>query len=459
MSTGILWLRRDLRLTDQPALWEALRRHERVVTVFCFDDRLLGGRHASGARTQFLLESLADLDESLRERGGALVVRRGRPEVELIELARSCGAEGIHLSADVTPFAARRDRRVRDACAAAGIGFQRHPGLFAVDDVLALRTQGGTPFKVFSPFHRRWLAAPRRAVQAVPAAIPLHPDVDTGVLPELAELGLRQEISRPLRGGERPARELWRRFEAEAAGAYGDEGHDDLGREGTSRLSPYLRFGCISPRELEGGASEPFRRQLAWREFYAQLLGHHPQLQRLEFQERLRELPWREPGADFERWTEGRTGYPLVDAGMRQLCSEGWMHNRARLVVGSFLTKHLGIDWRLGEAWFMRLLLDGDPASNNGNWQWIASVGTDPQPVARRLLNPTRQQQRFDPRGSYVRRHVPELAGVPDDALAEPWLMDRERQLACGCEIGVDYPRPIVDHAQARREALARYAR
>jgi deoxyribodipyrimidine photo-lyase len=236
-----------------------------------------------------------------------------------------------------------------------------------------------------------------------------------------------------------------------------------LAGAGVSRLSSYLHFGCVSPREVEhrltgGAGAAAYRRQLCWREFYAHVIGHHPANARSEFQERYRgSIRWSRAKNRFEAWCEGRTGYPAVDAGMRQLRREGWMHNRARLLVGSFLTKDLGIDWRWGERWFMRRLLDGDEVSNNGNWQWIASVGVDPQPAFRRIFNPTRQQERFDPGGDYVRRYVPELAEVPDDYLAEPWRMPDEVQERARCRIGSDYPAPIVDHAAARRDALDRY--
>jgi deoxyribodipyrimidine photo-lyase len=258
------------------------------------------------------------------------------------------------------------------------------------------------------------------------------------------------------------ARERLSRFLADDVRGYG-HGRDALGEDSTSRLSPYLHFGCLSPREIEqrlpgGAGAEAFRRQLCWRDFHHHVLLHFPRNARSEFQERYRgKLSWSRARGRFERWCEGQTGYPLVDAGMRQLRLEGWMHNRARLVVGSFLTKDLGIDWRWGERWFMRLLVDGDEANNNGNWQWIASVGTDPAPVFRRIYNPARQMETHDPNGRYVRRYVPELANVPDEHLREPWTMPEQVQRAAGCVIGEHYPRPIVEHAQARREALERY--
>ena len=447
--TALLWLTRDLRVHDHPALRAALDRCERVVPVFCFDDRLLRGRHASGPRTQFLLECLADLDERL---GGRLVLRRGAPERELPALAREAGARELHFSADSGPFARRRIERV---VRAAGVPAFAHPGLHAVDDL------GERPYRVFTPYHRWWLAEPRREVIDRPRSFGSLPSsVRKGRLPTLAELGLSQKVEEPPPGGETAARERLSRFLRSGLRDYAT-GHDALDRDGTSRLSPYLHFGCLSPREVEERVPDgAFRRQLCWRDYYHHVLLHFPRNARSEFQERYRgSIRWSHAERRFEAWCEGRTGFPLVDAGMRQLRREGWMHNRARLVVGSFLTKDLGIDWRWGERHFMRLLVDGDAANNNGNWQWIASVGVDPQPVYRRIYNPARHMERYDPEGAYVRRYVPELREVPDRSLAEPWTMPEDVQRGCGCVIGRDYPEPIVDHAQARRAALERYAR
>ncbi len=462
-STALVWLRRDLRLHDHPALAAALHDADHVVPVFCFDDALLHGRHASGPRTQFLLECLRELDAGLRERGSRLVVRHGAPAVELRELARAVGATAVHFSADVGPFARRRQREVSRALAADGVECRAHPGLFAVDGLEPIRTAAGDPYTVFTPFHRNWCGQPRRAVLPAPRAVPAPGgSLTAGRLPTLATLGLAQECSDPAPGGEPAGREALARFLAGPVERYAD-GRDLLAGESVSRLSPYLHFGCISPREVEqrlnpGEGAAAFRRQLCWRDFYAHVLGHFPRNARSEHQQRYRgSIRWSHAEQRFEAWCAGRTGFPAVDAGMRQLRREGWMHNRARLLVGSFLTKDLGIDWRWGERWFMRLLIDGDEASNNGNWQWIASVGVDPQPAFRRIFNPARQQERFDPDGAYVRRYVPELERVPDDHLAEPWTMPAEIQERSGCRIGRDYPEPIVDHAQARRQALERY--
>lgn len=384
--TTILWLRRDLRVHDHPALDAARRDAEHLVPVFCFDDRLLHGRHSSGPRTQFLLECLADLDESLRKRGSALVIRHGEPEVEIPKLAAQTNADAVHYSGDVSAFARTRDSRMT------GIQTHEHPGTFVLDDLGSIRTTAGKPYTVFTPFYRSWTEQPRREKRGAPRSLPPLPSgLEPGSLPSLAELGLKQEIEDPrCRGGETNGRRAL--------------------RDGSAPLSPYLHFGCLSPRETEGRVSAEVRRQLCWRDFFAHVLLHFPDNSHQEHQARYRgTIRWSHARKRFEAWCEGRTGYPLVDAAMHQLRREGFMDNRARMIVGSFLTKDLGIDWRWGERHFMSLLLDGDQASNNGNWQWIASVGVDPQPVWRRVFNP----------------------GPAEN--------------------------PIVDHAAARREALERY--
>jgi deoxyribodipyrimidine photo-lyase len=381
MTTAIVWFRRELRVHDHPALHAAVAEADRVIPFFCLDDRILHGRNASGPRTQFMLECLADLDQSLRDRGAALVIRHGNPKEEL----RKLGADAVHFT-----------------------GPNGHPGLTVVDDVGAMK-----PYVVFSPFHRAWEREPRREVLAPPRRVTLPDGIDPGRIPSLRELGLEQEVDDPLGGGE-------------------TEGRKRLG--GKPQLSPYLHFGCVSPREAEERApDDDYRRRLAWRDFYHQVLLNHPANARQEFQERYRgTLQWEDDPEALQAWKDGRTGYPLVDAGMRQLKREGWMPNKVRLVVASFLTKQLGIDWREGERHFMRLLIDGDQANNNGNWQWITSVGVDPAPYFRRLYNPTRQMETLDPNGEYVRRYVPELGTA-------------------------DYPEPIVDQREARERAIERY--
>jgi len=462
MRTAIVWLRRDLRLRDHPAFRSALESSDRIVPFYCLDDSLLHGRHSSGPRTQFLLECLQELDRELRERGSGLVVRRGDPAGELIRLAREVGAQHVHATDDVGPFARRRDDRVRRLLGRAAVELHRHPGLNAVD-VSTVSTKAGRPFTVFSPFFRAWLEAERRPVLRAPAEIaPMPPAVRKGRIPALRALGLEQEVDEPPPGGEAVARRSLDRFLAGPVSSY-DTDRDDLGADRTSRLSPYLHFGCVSPRQIEerlgrGSGPAAYRRQLAWRDFHHHVLLHHPRNARSELQDRYRgRIRWSRAQRPFDAWREGRTGFPLVDAGMRQLRREGWMHNRARLVVGSFLTKHLGIDWRWGERHFMSLLVDGDEANNNGNWQWIASVGTDPQPAFRRIYSPARHQERFDPDNHYVRRYVRELRTVPERYIREPWTMPADVQQQIGCVIGEDYPAPVVEQTLAREEALERY--
>jgi len=460
--TALIWFRRDLRVHDHPALQAALEHHDEVLPVFCLDDRLLAGRHRSGSRTQFMLECLRDLDQALAERGGRLVVRHGPPERELPALARAVGAQAVHHTYDITPFARVRGQAVSRALQHAGVQVHGHPGLTVADDVRCISTVQGKPYNVFTPFYRAWLAQPRRSVLEARGRMALPSGVDPGEVPSLRSLGLEQEILEPLAGGETAGRMRLDAFLRAGVDCYAAS-HDALGEDRTSRLSPYLRFGCVSPRAIEDRLTEgegptAFRRQLCWRDFYAHVLFHHPDNAFSEFQRRYRgTLEYHEDDRAFEAWRYGRTGFPLVDAGMRQLLREGWMHNRARLVVGSFLTKDLGIDWRRGERWFMRLLIDGDEANNNGNWQWIASVGTDPQPVFRRIYNPALHMERYDPEGRYVRRYVPELREVPDAYLREPWTMPEDLQREVGCRIGDDYPAPLLDRSAAREQALRRY--
>jgi deoxyribodipyrimidine photo-lyase len=422
-STALVWFRRDLRVHDHPPLRAALDAHERVVPVFVLDDRLLAGRHASANRTRFLFAALNDLREALRTRGGDLVVVRGAPERELPRLAREHGAGAVYFASDVSPFATRRDARVQAALREAAVEPHRTPGNFIAGV--------GRPYTVFTPFHRAWRRVPRRDVHGAPRHVSVPSDLAVGELPSAG------------RGGETEGRRRMHAWLRDGIGAYA--GKHDRVAGGTSELSPYLHLGCISARELEekAGGHDAFTRQLAWRDFYAQVLLHNPGNAHHAHQRALDGIEWDGTDEHFDAWREGRTGYPIVDAGMRQLAQTGWMHNRARLITACFLVKDLHVDWRRGERHFMRHLLDGDEANNNGNWQWIASVGVDPAPVSRRLYNPVLQQRRHDPRGEYVRRWVPELEDVPLEQLATPWEAGRDER--------------IVDHAVERRRALEAY--
>jgi deoxyribodipyrimidine photo-lyase len=465
-TTAIVWFRRDLRLHDHPALTAACAEHELVVPLYVLDDKLLHGRYASPARARFMLGCLRALDAALRELGSGLVVRHGVPEREVVAVAQETGAGAVLWSSDVAPYARRRDRDVTAALRDADVVAEPHGGGYLVDPSRP-RTQGGKPYTVFTPFWRSIAEVERRPVHRAPAALPPLPSgLRKGRLPSAAALNIdNSDVPAPVvEPGETAARAALERWLRADLHRY-DERHDALSDPGTSVLSPYLRWGCLSARECEecaqrhgGAGAEAFIRQLAWRDFYAHQLLMYPKNVGQEFQERYRDgLRWADDAEALAAWKVGETGYPLVDAGMRQLAQTGWMHNRARLVVGSFLTKDLHIDWREGERHFARLLLDGEPAQNNGNWQWIASVGADPAPYFRRLFNPMLQQRKFDPAGRYVRTWVPELADVPDAKLAEPWTMSDDEQAAAGCVIGTDYPAPIVDHAHEREVAKQRY--
>jgi len=463
-ETALVWLRRDLRVHDHPALHHATTAFARAVPVFVVDDALLHGRYRSDARARFMLGCLEALDGELRARGSALVVRRGRPEAVLPELAAQAGAEAVLWTSDVAPYARARDRRVTEALRAAGVRALPHSGAYAIDPSLP-RTADGRPFSVFSPFFRARARIERRPVHDAPAALaPLPAGLDPGRVPAPEELGLGPGVPDPVREpGEPAARAALDAWLRDGLRHY-HERQDGMARIGTSRLAAYLRWGCLSARECEARAeaegsrgAAAWARQLAWRDFYAHVLLLHPENVGTAQQERFRDLAFDDAPDRLTAWAEGRTGFPLVDAGMRELRATGFMHNRVRLVAGSLLTKELHLDYRQGEEVFARHLLCGEPAQNNGNWQWIAGVGTDPAPFFRRMYNPALHQARFDPQGAYVRRWVPELAGVLDARLGEPWTMSAAEQAAAGCRIGRDYPAPVVDRAVERERAAERY--
>jgi deoxyribodipyrimidine photo-lyase len=381
--------------------------------------------------------------------------------VEVPRAAEEVGARIVHVSGETTGFSRRRDDRVEEALGHAEL--RRHPGL-TIADLETLLTRQDTPYTVFSPFRRAWLTQRRRPVLNAPSSIQLPRGASVGRIPSLQTLGFDEAprlVDRPP-ASEAEAQRAATRWVRGRISSY-DRDRNTLADD-SSRLSVHLRFGTLSPRWLEervvaagGTGATTFRSELAWRDFYASVLLHFPGTAREEFQERYRSLPWEHDDKALQAWKDGMTGYPVVDAAMRQLRGMGWMHNRARMIVASFLTKDLHVDWREGEAHFMEHLLDGDVASNNGGWQWVASTGTDPAPYFQRLFNPTLQQRRFDPDGRYVRRWVPELAGVPDESLAEPWTLSEAAQQRAGCVIGRDYPAPIVDHASERRRAIELY--
>ncbi len=438
--TAMVLFNRDLRVHDHPAL-RAAGEAERTVPLFVFDETLLRSRFAAPNRVAFMRESLEDLGESLERAGGRLYLRRGEIVAETLAVARECGASELHVSADWSAYARRRETRLRAACEEAGIAFTAHPGTTIVEPG-TVTPGSGDHFKVFTPFHRSWSTVPNRDVLGAPRKLSVPADLAGGELPALEDLTDASKLSdERVHGGETEGRRRMHAWLKESLRCY-ESHHDDLPEDDTSRLSAYLRFGCVSPLELMVGAragrgGEPFVRQLCWRDFHYQVLAATPSLPNRDY--RTRGDRWSRSERAFEAWCEGRTGYPLVDAGMRQLRAEGYMHNRARLTTGSFLVKDLYIDWRRGAWHFWDLLTDGEIANNAGNWQWVAGTGNDTRP--NRVLSPVRQAERFDPDGHYVRRYVPELESVRGKAIFRPWLMEGFERL--------DYPEPIVDHDEA----------
>jgi deoxyribodipyrimidine photo-lyase len=450
--TSIVLFTRDLRVHDQAALSAAARESAHVVPLFVLDDALVGpGSGSSPNRLAFLHDALGDLRESLRERGADLILRRGDPVAETIRVARDARAEIVFVGADASLHAKRRVERLERACARERIELRTENTVAAVPPG-ELAAAGRDHYRVFTPYWRRWRDTPLAPVSRAARRLELPEGIGVGRLPALARLAGRRPSPSLPRGGEREGRRRLDRWLARGLREY-EKARDGLATDGTSQLSPYLHFGCLSATEVverargRGSAAEAFVRQLCWRDFYLQLLAANPRLPSEDLNPRGDE--WSDDDEALARWREGQTGYPIVDAAMRQLRTEGWMHNRARLVVASFLTKTLYVDWRRGAAVFFDLLVDGDVANNVGNWQWIAGTGVDTRP--NRVFNPVAQAKRFDPDGAYVRRHVPELADLEGIAVHEPW---RARG-----RVSPGYPEPIVDHSEAHARFRARRRR
>jgi len=459
MRRVIWWVRRDLRLTDNITLHYALREAASVIPVFVLDPCLLNSDKLAPARKQFLFDSLADLDARLRDRGGRLIVRRGDPARELARLARETQSDAVYFHRDYTPYARARDARVVNALGALGVRVEAFDDNYLAAPEQVLKDDG-TPYTVFTRFRLRF---EERVI--VPNRYATRGDLNTPR--DIASLDLPrvEREHRFARGGETEGLKLARAFLRRADGlrAYRDT-RDFPARDATSHLSPHLHFGTVSVRELVRAAREAdagadgktWLDELVWREFYAYVLWHFPYAARGAFRRAYATIAWENDAEKFAAWCAGRTGYPIVDAAMRQLNATDWMHNRARMIVASFLTKDLLIDWRWGEKYFLQHLIDGDIASNNGGWQWAAGTGTDAQPFFR-IFNPVLQGARFDPDGAYVKRWVPELARVPAKYIHTPWRMPADVARRARVEIGRDYPAPIVEHAVQRERAVALY--
>ncbi|WP_329074089.1 deoxyribodipyrimidine photo-lyase [Streptomyces niveus] len=451
MTVSVVLFTSDLRLHDNPTLHAALAAADEVVPLFVIDEAIASAGFATPNRRAFLADCLTDLDAGLRERGGRLVVRTGDVVEETRRVASETGAGEVRTAGGVSGYAAGREERLRRALESDGRRLHVHDATLTVLPPGAVTPQGSDHFAVFTPYFRRWSQEQPRGVLAAPRSVRVPAGVGSVRAPARADVsGVSEGLAE---GGETAGRKRFADWKRAGLATY-DDGHDDLAGDVTSRLSPHLHFGTLSPTELVtrarragGSGAEAFVRQLCWRDFHHQVLAARPGASSADY--RTKHDRWRpaeSAGEEIEAWKAGRTGYPVVDAAMRQLRHEGWMHNRGRLLTASFLTKTLYVDWRVGARYFLELLVDGDIANNQLNWQWMAGTGTDSRP--NRVLNPVTQGRRYDPQGGYVRRWVPELSTLAGAAVHEPWKLQRAERAR------YDYPDRLVELAEGRDRFL-----
>lgn len=466
----LFWHRRDLRLSDNVGLAEARQRSARVVGVFCFDPAILQRDDIAPARVAYLVGSLQALERRYAEAGSQLLCLYDEPVTALPKLAQALGAQAVYWNRDVEPYGRSRDRRVATALKEAGVAYQAFWDQL-LHDPQAIATGSGTPYTVYTPFWKNWSQQPKAEVAAALTQATGLTEADlqqaneAGVvpLPSTKDLGYVWEAPLFLEPGEAAAQQRLDIFCQRAIAEY-QEQRNIPALDGTSQLSAALKFGVIGIRHVWAATEQTlqdtrsdeardsirtWRQELAWREFYQHVMFHFPELADGPYRDPFKQFPWENNDAHFQAWCEGQTGYPIVDAAMRQLNETGWMHNRCRMIVASFLTKDLIIDWRWGEKYFMQHLIDGDLSANNGGWQWSASSGMDPKPL--RIFNPASQAQKFDPEAEYIRQWVPELSGLDTEPLVTGVISAGDRR-ACG------YPAPIVDHKTQQRLFKQRYA-
>ncbi|KAF2990947.1 DNA photolyase family protein [Methylocystis sp. MJC1] len=464
MAPAIVWFRNDLRLDDNPALMTAARSGAPLIALYVLDDDSAGQWRMGDASRWWLHHSLSSLADDLAQHGVPLVLRRGRAEFALEEVIAETGTCAAYWNRLYEPWAMRRDNEIKTSLRGRGLTVESFNGSLLFEPA-HMRNRQGETFKVFSPFWRACLAAGGpQAPSPAPAKLDAAPAPASDTLDEWGLLPKKPDWARGLRDAWRPgeasARACLSAFAKNHALDY-KLARDDIAGQGASRLSPHLHFGEISPRRVwaeimqsAGEAGLPYLRELGWREFFHHLLVSYPEMPERALDRRFDDFPWRDDPSALEAWRRGRTGYPLVDAAMRELWLTGFMYNRARMVAASFLVKHLLLPWQEGARWFWDTLVDADLANNSGNWQWIAGCGADAAPYFR-VFNPVLQGAKFDPEGVYVRRFVPELAGLESRWIHRPWEAPAHVLAAAGVTLGETYPRPIVDHAAAR--ALAAF--
>jgi len=465
MRTTVWWIRRDLRLVDNQALQAAVEAAEQVIPLFILDPFFEKSSYVADKRLAFLYNGLRALDAALKQKGSRLIIRQGKPIKVLTQLIKETGAESIFAEADYSSYARQRDETINSELPltlSEGVVVHHPNSLLKSDD---------TPYQVFTPFKKNaWLVRPLpHSSQLLPAPERINTPHKLGSLQIPDSVKLPDSV--PFKPGETEARKRLATFtESSAIYDYGAN-RNQLDLNGTSGLSPYLRFGMISARQTAVAAiqareaantdaakkaANTFLGELIWREFYYSILYHFPHVVSGSFRPEYDNIDWRNDPDEFTAWQQGETGYPVVDAAMHQLKHTGWMHSRARMIVASFLVKDLLIDWRWGERYFMQQLVDGDPANNNGGWQWTAGTGTDAAPYFR-IFNPVTQSKKFDPNGEYSRRWLPQLKRLPAKSIHTPWKLSAETQEHLDFKIGRDYPAPIVDHKEARSRTLAAY--
>ncbi len=461
-APAIVWFRQDLRLADNPALRAAAESGRPIIFLYILDDETPAKWRIGAAQRWWLHKSLQALDADLRRRGCALTLRRGAAPRVLAQLIEETGAELLCWNRCYEPFAVERDKALKASLSIEIKSF----GSALLHEPWEVKTGSGDPFKVFTPFWRAARSMPVRAVLAAPRVLKSYePQIATDPLEAWAltprrpnwALGFETEW-RPGEAGARKALEV---FVGDRMATY-PSARDQLDQRGTSELSPHLHFGEITPAQIaaavgDGAGSDKFMSEIGWRDFSHSLLFHWPTLPESNWRASFDAFPWERNEAHLKAWQRGETGYPVVDAGMRQLWATGWMHNRARMIVASFLIKHLLTDWREGQDWFWDTLVDADLANNAASWQWVAGSGADAAPYFR-IFNPVTQGERFDPDGAYVRRWVPELAKLDAKFIHQPWLASDQDLAKAGIQLGKTYPKPIVDHAVARTRALEAFA-